>query len=87
MRSIIGRVMWLSGIMVAAWLLMLLALLIVEKTITPIPPLLPGWWGSLLTAALKVGLASALAAVWLTTWHRLAKLYRRKMLRRLSQSS
>ncbi|MCX8205383.1 MAG: hypothetical protein N3H31_07030 [Candidatus Nezhaarchaeota archaeon] len=76
-----SRTAALAGIIVFAWLTMLLLFVAIERLIVPLPPLPAHLGGGLATSVLKPLTSLALAIAWLYAWRRLVKLYRKRALR------
>lgn len=78
----IKRMLPLMGMLMFAWLLIILGSFLIFKVVAPLPNILPSFQGLLITAILKALLAVLLVALWLIIMVSLTKLYvKRKLLR------
>jgi hypothetical protein len=68
-------VVWLFGILLFVWLGIIAGLWLVLEVILNITLPIAGWWGTLLTGALKIGASIILAIAWLWLWKRIEYVY------------
>ncbi len=66
------------GILLVAWLLIFLGSFIIFKIVAPIPEFLPGYFGVLITAIIKVIISTLLVICWILIMVWLRDLYVRK---------
>ncbi|MEM1525310.1 MAG: hypothetical protein QW372_02740 [Nitrososphaerales archaeon] len=72
------RLLPLMGILLVAWLLIFLGSFIIFKIVAPIPEFLPGYFGVLITAIIKVIISTLLVICWILIMVWLRDLYVRK---------
>ncbi|MCS7116986.1 MAG: hypothetical protein RMJ31_07665 [Nitrososphaerota archaeon] len=77
------RLLPIMGIITVAWFLIFLGSFIIFKIVAPIPEFLPGYFGVLITAIVKVILATFLVICWILIMVWLRDLYvKRKLLKK-----
>jgi len=73
------------GILAVAWIIVFLGMIIIFKFIVPMPDIILGGFGAVITAVLKALMATALGITWLLIMIWLRNMYaKRKVLRRTS---
>jgi len=62
------KIVWLFGVLLFVWLIMLLELWLILQVILPITVAADGFFGTLLTGIVRVGASVASAIMWLWLW-------------------
>lgn len=71
----------LLGLLLTAWILVFIGSIVIFNVIVPIPQILPGRGGTVLTSVVKALLSIALVSIWLFIMIRLRDFYfKRKLL-------
>lgn len=75
------RLLSLMGILGFSWILVFLGSYIIFKLIEPIPDIMPGLEGRIITSLLKVALSAAFSGLWIYIMVKLRDLYVGRRLR------
>jgi len=62
------KIVWLFGVLLFVWLVMLLELWLILQVILPMTIVADGFFGTLLTGVVRVGAGVASAIMWLWLW-------------------
>jgi len=71
--TIFRRILDFVYVMLFAWSSLVFGVWLIDAFIVPIDFGLPGWWGTLLTGIVKVGISALLVLLWLWLWRRLVR--------------
>ena len=71
--TIFRRILDFVYVMLFAWSSLVFGVWLIDAFIVPIDFGLPGWWGTLLTGIVKVGISALLVLFWLWLWRRLVR--------------
>ncbi len=71
--TIFRRILDFVYIMLFAWSSMIFGVWLIDTFVVPIDLAIPGWWGTLLTSIVEVGISAFLVLLWLWLWRRLIR--------------